>query len=256
MSVVNYIVDSLNLAWRFFAFGLLPYALFALIMQWCSNTIRDRLSAALGDRGFIYLTAPGVAVHELGHAFFCLLFRHKIDEIKLFAPEKDGTLGYVSHRYDPSSRFQRIGNLFIGTGPIWSGILVLWIATRLLVPEFAVARGFALGTFFSALFSSAFWSHWQSWLWLYILFTVGAHITLSPPDLKGAADGGVALAAVLLMLGFLLGWSRSVNSFCRQRLPDIAMNTLGMLAGILTVLLVAAAVLMILFHKQKNERVA
>jgi hypothetical protein len=74
-------------------------------------------------------------IHELSHALFCIIFGHKIQEMKLFSPENDGTLGYVNHSYNPKNPYQQIGNFFIGTGPIWGGVLLLYVASYFLLPE-------------------------------------------------------------------------------------------------------------------------
>lgn len=58
------------------------------------------------------LTAPGVAVHELGHAFFCLIAGIRIRKIKLF---QFGELaGFVVH--DEPQKFYQA--LFISFGPL------------------------------------------------------------------------------------------------------------------------------------------
>src|SRR6185437_12024785 len=93
--------------------------------------IRNRAAWVLNFDAYTTLTAPGVAIHELGHAFFCLIFRHKIVKMKLFSPQSDGTLGYVQHSYNPASTYQKFGNFFIGTGPIWFGTLLVYLIARL-----------------------------------------------------------------------------------------------------------------------------
>ena len=125
MAIFIYIGFELWNAALLFLVGVLPWIVIAFIMQLLSNLIRKSLAKIFGIQGYIYLTCPGVMVHEIGHALFCVIFRHKIVEMKLFSPEEDGTLGYVNHSYNPNSFYQRIGNFFIGTGPIWFGIVVL-----------------------------------------------------------------------------------------------------------------------------------
>ena len=135
MIVLEYLWQVVRQSLQILAIGFLPYLVFAVLMQKISNSIRFRLASLLGVKGYIYLTAAGVMIHELSHVFFCLLFRHKVVKIKLFSPESDGTLGYVSHSYDPKNRFHCIGRFFIGTGPVWGGVFALWIITLFFLPS-------------------------------------------------------------------------------------------------------------------------
>ena len=197
MGIISYVGSAIWNTVLFLLFGILPWIAIAFIMQLLSNSIRKSLAKILGIQGYIYLTCPGVMVHEIGHALFCVIFRHKIVEMKLFSPEADGTLGYVNHSYNPKSIYQRIGNFFIGTGPIWFGIVVLCFVSWMLLPN-----EMNIGNFFSA----AFWGRWQSYIWLYLALTIASHITLSPPDLKGAADGGITILTTSALAFLLFGW--------------------------------------------------
>ena len=69
--------------------------------------------------GVCYATGViGTPIHELGHAAMCLVFLHKIVDIKLFQiGDQDGTLGYVSHTYNRKNIWCVIGNYFIGVAP-------------------------------------------------------------------------------------------------------------------------------------------
>lgn len=71
------------------------------------------------------LLAPGIIVHELAHAFFCVLFRIKIYRINLL--RYDAVAGYVIHA-EPQ-RF--LPALFISFGPlIINSVLALWLFTK------------------------------------------------------------------------------------------------------------------------------
>ena len=97
MPITCYLLDALKYSALILLYGVVPWLLLALVMQFISVSLRRSLANIFGVSLYILLTAPGVAVHELGHALFCIIFRHKIEDMKLFSPEEDGTLGYVSH---------------------------------------------------------------------------------------------------------------------------------------------------------------
>jgi Putative zincin peptidase len=67
------------------------------------------------------VTAPGVAIHELGHAFFCWLGKVKIYKIKLF--QLGEVAGYVQHE-EPQKFYQHI---FVSFGPLIANTLVAMV---------------------------------------------------------------------------------------------------------------------------------
>ena len=194
----NYLAESIWNAIRLLAIGLIPGVLAGFLVQECSRFIQQGLISCLGRTGFIYLTMPGVVIHELSHLFFCLIFQHKIVKVNLFSPQEDGTLGMVQHSYDSRNIFQRIGNFFIGSAPVWGGILAMCLASRLLLPESLFFGGpmARLAEFFSI----SLWCCWQSWLWLYLMLAIGSHSSLSD------ADGIGFLVLLPLIFCVVLGW--------------------------------------------------
>ena len=200
----NYLAESIWNAIRLLAIGLIPGVLAGFLVQECSRFIQQGLISCLGRTGFIYLTMPGVVIHELSHLFFCLIFQHKIVKVNLFSPQEDGTLGMVQHSYDSRNIFQRIGNFFIGSAPVWGGILAMCLASRLLLPESLFSGGpmARLAEFFSI----SLWCCWQSWVWLYLRLAIGSHSSLSDADFHSVADGIGFLVLLPLIFCIVLGW--------------------------------------------------
>ena len=211
MSFLNYLLSSFLNGFCLMGLGLLPYIILAFFMHFMSISLREGIAKRSSGNGWLYLTSPGVVVHELGHVLFCLIFKHKVTEVKLFEcdPNKH-SLGHVNHRYDPDSYYQRIGNFFIGTGPIWFGVACIFILSKFLLPAGMIGTGddlrVLLKTFLSGFFTAEFWLSWKTWLWFYLSFSIFAHVTLSKADLDGAKDGLLLLIALVFLGSILLGW--------------------------------------------------
>ena len=249
MELINYIGQTLWNTALFLFIGILPWLAVAFIMQLLSNSIRKSLAKIVGIQGYIYLTCPGVMIHEIGHAVFCLIFRHKIVEMKLFSPDEDGTLGYVNHSYNPKSFYQRIGNFFIGTGPIWFGITVLWFISLLLLPECMQVHN-SVGSVIGNFFSMNFWGRWETYIWLYLALTVASHITLSPPDLAGSTDGGMAILTTAL-LGFLfLGWCGEWESKIIEFLKSAFLSSLSIFSFVIILLFIFSIICKMLSRRK------
>ncbi len=203
-----------------------PLLLLAFVLHYLSRYVRTRAAWVFGMDAYTYFTAPGVMVHELGHAFFCVIFCHRIVRVRLFSPRPDGSLGSVEHAYNRRSVYQQIGNFFIGTGPIWFGTAIIFLLCRYFLgvrgvePTASVGPGGDLSSFavllpavataawesFAALFQPAIVSNWRFWLFAYLVFCIGSHVTLSRPDIAGASRGFFSLVVFLLVVNLLTLW--------------------------------------------------
>lgn len=188
--------------------------------------------ANLGGRGsaVCYITGfLGTPVHELSHALFCLIFGHKITEIKLFqVGAEDGTLGYVSHTYNRRNFYQRLGNFFIGIAPILGISGVLYLLAYLLTPAMtadfaALSSGIASGEISVMLRSmvdmvTAFFSYvgmWQWWVFVALAVFLSLHMTLSKADISGALSGLLFVLLVFFVIDLILGFvvPSALNAF-------------------------------------------
>ncbi len=284
MNTFNVILDFLasvalatmsQLVWLLgfiFVFGLLLYFL--------SRFTRITYVKSAGVKLDIIFTGwIGTPVHEMGHAIFCVLFRHRIVAMKLYNPDPaDGALGYVSHTFDERSRYQKIGNFFIGIGPILFGSLVLYALLYFLLPHLSllvlqaqqqgthmahdmrggswlsawqVAYSSAAGIF-KGVFSAENFSSWRFWLFLYLSFCIASHMTLSPPDIKGAKNGLITVVVTLLICNLIilgieaLGFHSYAGSYWQYVKLDtysVYINSfLGALGALLTYALIISGV--------------
>ena len=254
MCPVNYMIHALLFAGLILLVGVFPWALTAWGLNWISGLVQRRIRF-LGERAFIYMTAPGVAVHELSHAAFCLIFRHKIIKMNLFSPEEDGTLGYVEHQYNPKSLYQRAGNFFVGTGPIWGGVFLLYVLSMLLLPRdvFSSGNSFREGlSFLKFFFSLRPWTSFPFYIWLYAALTISAHITLSPPDVKGAKDGFLIFSCAIFLTCLLLGWCGAWEEYLINKLTHVFIRLFPIIMAIGAALLFFSFVLSFLPLSRKK----
>ncbi len=208
--IVNYALQVLLTVGAIFAFGRLITIV---------NSFFYKQAGALGKAACYATGFIGTPIHELSHAFMCLVFGHKITDIKLFQIESaDGTLGYVSHTYNPRNLYQRIGNLFIGVAPIIAGSALLSLLMWLLLPSFyqdlnQTVAGISTNVGFinscTALFKTAFGiftyiGTWQFWVFILPAGMIALHMTLSKADLEGALSGVIFYLGLFLLTDIVL----------------------------------------------------
>ena len=174
----------------------------------------------------IVTSVVGTPIHELGHALMCILFGHKITAMSLWQPNnKDGLLGYVEHTYNKRNPYQLLGNLFIGLGPIFSGLLVIFGVLSLCFPmtlngymtssQLLLSEGNNLFHVFveslkliPSVLSEGSISIWLKVLGIIIILSVCLHINLSPMDIKGSMRSipiYLALCLIFSLVMWLLG---------------------------------------------------
>ncbi|MET1248706.1 hypothetical protein ABWW58_07960 [Sporolactobacillus sp. STCC-11] len=196
------------------------------ILGFLERQANGRVIHLFGMKG-IYVTAwLGTPIHELSHAAMCLIFRHRVTEIKLLqAVDSSGTMGYVRHAYNPNSFYQRIGNLFIGIAPLIGGSLVIaavakWMLSNVsttfsdyvsgaprLFSFFDLPSWFAFCEAVVAVFQSLFalenLTNPYFWLFLVIALCVSSRMSLSREDIRGAWSGAGALFGLLILINAL-----------------------------------------------------
>ena len=210
-----------------------PGLLLTLILNFETRFIENRAVNTLGRGWYLGLFGwLGTIVHELGHAIFCIIFGHKITDMKLFSPDPEtGTLGYIKQSYNRTNIYQLVGNFFIGIGPILLGTAVVFILTYCLLGfnplntssyfNLASSQLNSWDTFrdvFQSLWNSSghlfleifSWQHlssWQLYAFIYLVFAIGSSITLSPPDIKAALGGFAVIAILIFILNLATVWA-------------------------------------------------
>jgi hypothetical protein len=215
-----------------------PGLVLTLIVNYASTLLQQRALRTIGRGWYLGLFGwLGTIIHELGHALFCLIFRHKITEMKLFDPDPEtGTLGYVQHTYETSSLYQLAGNFFIGIGPILLGTALIYLFLYLLLGlnpfKFVINNGLTGSNIYSwstlaqllqnlwtsltalvtGIFSRHNFSSWQLYVYIYLTFTLGSSIILSPSDFKGAFKGLSIILAAIFIFNLATVWAGDFTS--------------------------------------------
>ncbi len=103
----------------------------------------------------LLITAPGVIVHELSHALFCVLARVRIHRINLFRFNQ--VAGFVVHD-EPEKLYQ---SFLISAGPFIINSLLALIFFAWVVPP---------------------WNRVVVWVWLWLGVAIGLHAIPSAQD--------------------------------------------------------------------------
>ncbi len=189
------------------------------------SLLRRAFCAIAGKSGpkiLLFTGIIGTPIHELSHAVMCVIFGHRIREIKLFCPlSHDGSLGHVAHSYNKKNIYHQIGNFFIGTAPVAlsSGIIVL-LMLILLPDAFSYTENaisslsftddissvpiselfdFISGSF-AAIFSLENFSSWRGWVFIILSIMISTHMEMSGSDIKSGLLGLLYITLVLFLI--------------------------------------------------------
>jgi hypothetical protein len=200
--------------------------IFGLLINILSQMTFKSLEKAFGNRGVYLVAWLGTPIHELGHVLFCVIFLHKIVDVKLFKPDPlTGTLGYVYHKWNKKNPWHILGNFFIGIGPVVLGCAVLFGVFYLLTPGSSrvwdsilvkandigsytignyleVWKGSALALV-KLIFTAANLTGWRFWVFLYLAICVSANIRLSWSDVKHSLSGFGCIVLPFLLINLV-----------------------------------------------------
>jgi len=236
-----------QILWLWGAFFLIGFALYFI-----SNLRGKAFAASIGHKAELFLTGwIGVPVHEMGHAVFCFIFRHKITEAKFFSPKEDGTMGYVKHEFNPKSSYQKIGNFFIGISPMLFGTVVIYALLGILLPEYlpeelsgSIAEtGWGI---FRNFFSFSNFNDLRFWIFIYLSLGIASHMKLSVQDFKGARSGFITLLCLIFLINLI------ANMFLDFGLKSISISQwfttqISVLLALLYSIMLYALVLSVLY---------
>lgn len=175
----------------------------------------------------------GTPIHEFSHIIAALLTGHKIVDFKLFEPdERTGTLGYVSHSYNPNNFYQSVvGNTIIPIAPFFGGALAIYFLTYFLLPGFSlysadvprvhfitsqnalvwqnyVMFGKSVLAFFQFLVlkiqQAGLVTKWHFYVSLFMLFGIANHLSPSGADFQNFWQPLLAIIIFTILLNLII----------------------------------------------------
>lgn len=200
------------------------FLFFGYIYTFIEKRNSSYIYSAFGSNGILFTGIIGTTIHEIGHLIMCLIFHHKISDFQLFnfkGYKYEETLGYVSHRYNDRNLYEKTGNFFIGIGPMISGTLFIIIIFKILLPdvfenikinEYLTSLSsidteniiISLINFTKTLLLSLFNIHnlkkINFYIFIYLMFSVSSHISLSKKDFKNSYIGIFSLFLMVFII--------------------------------------------------------
>lgn len=188
---------------------LLPTIIFGLLFHLLSTKSEINILKR-GWLFYVLFSWIGTPIHEFSHYIMCLIFRFKVNEVKLFRPikgKKDGTLGYVNYEYNTRSFYQKIGNFFVGIAPMIGGSLSIYGLFRLLLnplyQNLIILDNFSISAIFDVILSTKY-DIFYLIIFVYLTINIAMHMSISSQDLKNAIYGGIWLEILLLIISIIL----------------------------------------------------
>lgn len=109
-------------------YALLPVIAFGLAIYGAQRLFCTFVTPDTGRPLVLAASVLSVPVREAGQALACLLFAHRIEDIRFFDPNAtDGEYGYVDHSYNPRNPLAVIGNFFFAIGPVILGLFAILV---------------------------------------------------------------------------------------------------------------------------------
>ena len=136
MVIVHYLQSALINSFKTILL-FLPIVLSCIVIEILSGFANRRFARRFGWCGVLPWALVGTPVHELSHAVVALLTGHRIQELVLFRPNLfTGELGHIKHSWNERNPFHKyIGNPLIAIAPFFGGSLILFLLTKLLMPQ-------------------------------------------------------------------------------------------------------------------------
>jgi hypothetical protein len=172
---------------------------------------------------------------------------HRVVEVKWFIPsavEKGGVLGYVKHSRH-NNLYQRVGDFFIGIGPLFVGSIIIVILSKLLIPSTFITmfnmKEFNIIDMLKTIFSAQNISNYKFWIFLILAISISSHMSLSKPDVENSYFGAIILLFINMAVAFAfvslkMDTNLIIKFIYTYNLIFIALLSIGILSILITII--------------------
>ncbi len=195
---------------------------------------------------YSFVLLPGVALHELSHAFVALLLGVKVRGFSLRM--KRLPAGIIRLGYVEILRTDTLRTSLIGAAPLLAGIAALLIVGDQVFELHRITT--ALATFNASAITAqmlSIFSAKDAFFWIYVVFTIANGMMPSPSDTRAwppVAAGCGAISGALTLLVYAIGGAPLLNQITATAAAGDALRWLGSVLT-LTAFINAAVILML-----------
>ncbi|MBE6050507.1 MAG: hypothetical protein E7214_07600 [Clostridium sp.] len=224
------------------------FVVFGFLIELLNKVSKKKIYEAFGKPVLFLTCCIGTPVHEFGHYIMCKIFLHKVVEVKWFIPsavETGGVLGYVKHSRK-NTIYQRIGDFFIGIGPLIVGSIIIAVLFKNLLPSTCEAllnmEGLKINEVFKIIFSIANLKNYKFWIFIILSISISSHMSLSKMDIKNSYFGAIILLVINLIIAFnIVNFNINIDRVFKfiynYNLICISFMSIGVLTIILTIII-------------------
>lgn len=206
----------------------LPVVAYCIIIEILSGFANRRFAKRFGWCGILPLALIGTPIHELSHAIVAILTGHKIKELAIFKPNRStGELGHITHSWNKRNPFHRyIGNPLIAIAPFFGGSLILFLLTKLLMPQLVASNGFGVlsfdflsdlshikifilailertGVMLKVFFNWRNLTSFRFYIYVFFAFGISLHLTPSKQDFAYFWSSVFGLVFIIILLNLI-----------------------------------------------------
>jgi len=240
MPIGGKVLQSMNLERIDFNLPLVKLFALILVIVLISFILNFLLSHSILRSVYRFFVAPGIIIHELSHALFCLLTGARITKLSMF--EKDG--GQVEHK---PSKIPILGQFLISMAPFAVGFAVLYIISARLglkVQNLEGGYGISMATdILNQLISNVKSYDYKSLILFYVAVSAAITMVPSTKDFKNII--------LFIIGGIIIGYALVHYNVIKLSAINLSPEIFGFIFTVISLLILSLILSIIIFVVSK-----